>query len=404
MTRQHRSHSIDSMLTGFLLVLGIVMNAMGLQIGIPEAPKGLPLTVKNFAGLSTDVCIDTLESPKGLPVYASPRYSVAMRGSHIVVGQPDSNLVSVYRRDANGNWSRIARFGPPRDSDIDRVGAGFGREVALSDNKILIAASYSTAKPGPLDGIDWYRGPYNDYLTGGIFSTPLDAPGVVETISVSGTDKLVGYSLAANSNSFAFGFLNKLLNAEPKRSVLLRQGSALRRFEAPPGDLADGFGHALALSEDKFIVGSPVSVNAGAGLLYLLDDNAEPIRIEGAPGATSAAATSVAVGRGWAAVASSEGIGQLRTTVHIENSGTFELPYGGTLSGSDNILTVTQPGTPDRERQSKLYLVHPLEDHKRDPTLTVQKVLAAYILADTLTLIKESTEGARVCVSHISTL
>ena len=60
---------------------------------------------------------------------------------YLAVGDYDANRVIIYTRDNSGQWIRTNQILPPKNSIPNRVGFGFGVELQLSENFLIVTAS-----------------------------------------------------------------------------------------------------------------------------------------------------------------------------------------------------------------------------------------------------------------------
>ena len=66
--------------------------------------------------------------------------SLAVDEDYLAVGDPEANRVVIYTRKTDGNWQRIREIYPPKPSLAKKRGYGFGSELALNNNVLVIRA------------------------------------------------------------------------------------------------------------------------------------------------------------------------------------------------------------------------------------------------------------------------
>ncbi|MEL6463075.1 MAG: hypothetical protein AAFQ91_33480, partial [Cyanobacteria bacterium J06621_15] len=67
-------------------------------------------------------------------------YSLAVSHDYLAVGDPGANRVVIYNRQADGNWLRSYEIYPPKRLFGKSRGYGFGYDLALKDNVLMIHA------------------------------------------------------------------------------------------------------------------------------------------------------------------------------------------------------------------------------------------------------------------------
>ena len=66
--------------------------------------------------------------------------SVAINDKYLAVGDPNANRVVVYENDLSDQWQRHREIYPPEDSIPYKVGNGFGRNLSLDKNGLIVNA------------------------------------------------------------------------------------------------------------------------------------------------------------------------------------------------------------------------------------------------------------------------
>ncbi len=67
-------------------------------------------------------------------------FSVAINNKYLAVGDPTANHVAIYIRDSQGKWFRSKEIVSPVDSIPDKIGRGFGRDLQLDEDVLVINA------------------------------------------------------------------------------------------------------------------------------------------------------------------------------------------------------------------------------------------------------------------------
>ena len=63
-----------------------------------------------------------------------------MSDNYLAVGDPDANRVVIYSRTEFAQWIRTNEIIPPIDSTTYRIGSGFGYDLALDQDTLVIGA------------------------------------------------------------------------------------------------------------------------------------------------------------------------------------------------------------------------------------------------------------------------
>ena len=66
--------------------------------------------------------------------------AIAINQKYLAVGDYDANRVIIYTRNNSGQWIRSKQVLPPKNSLPDNVGSGFGEQVQLEGNFLLVTA------------------------------------------------------------------------------------------------------------------------------------------------------------------------------------------------------------------------------------------------------------------------
>jgi|GEM_PF-1154847 len=118
-------------------------------------------------------------------------FSTAINNEHLVIGDPKANRVIVYNRDEDKKWLRSTEILPPKDSLAEQVGSGFGGNLALDGNTLVILAETEN--------------PSSDYsLFRAVYRTFLDQKNLVERIDVDRKDLIIGNRIAADNGKIVF--------------------------------------------------------------------------------------------------------------------------------------------------------------------------------------------------------
>ncbi|MEO0834408.1 MAG: hypothetical protein AAFY16_00105 [Cyanobacteria bacterium J06642_3] len=71
--------------------------------------------------------------------------AIAINQKYLAVGDYEINRVIIYTRDNSGQWVRSKQVLPPKNSLPDEIDLGFGKEVQLEGDFLLIS-THTTKK------------------------------------------------------------------------------------------------------------------------------------------------------------------------------------------------------------------------------------------------------------------
>lgn len=225
--------------------------------------------------------------------------ALAVDGETMVVGAPDASAIYVFMRGDDGAWTESQK--------ISHDAASFGRSVAVHDHMIVVGAT---------DGAHGYhRSDSGNWVSVGALTASADVAdsGYGSTVSVEGTQALVGASAANGRAGEAYTFLfedgswvetgalpmpGRSDGASFGASVLLHHGNALvgapgyesqigavgmyawdsdtrswsftRRLAPPMATGNEGFGASIAYSEHSFYIGAPTT-NRAEGAVHVFE-------------------------------------------------------------------------------------------------------------------------------------
>lgn len=248
----------------FGYAVGVSTNRVA--VGAPEQ-SGLQGAVYIFDIIGNELAKIKASDPLDFDSFGT---SVAVSDDRIVVGAPyrqinGENVGVAYIFDINGN--EIAKL----ESDITNQGLYFGRNVAVSDNYVLVAA------PNDSDGI----GAVYIYTINGVFVNKLTSPDGKVGDSF-GTGIAINESLVSPSRILV-GAYNEGSVASNAGAVYIYdlQGNLIQKITAYDADQDDRFGMAVAVSDSRIVVGSVYedkdSANLNSGAVYIYDLQGNPI-------------------------------------------------------------------------------------------------------------------------------
>lgn len=189
--------------------------------------------------------------------------AAAIAGRDVLVGQPSNlyapGLVYVYRAGAEGRWTEAARLAAPDSAMND----GFGRQLAVDGNTLLIAQSPGDSAAGAGAVHVYTRAQSGAWRRVGRFTAPdaRFADRFARALALRGGVAAVGAPGADSGRGAVYLFR--------RAGDTWHQETVLRPRNAAPGT---GFGAALSLAGDRLLVGAEqADSNAGAVWIFRRD-------------------------------------------------------------------------------------------------------------------------------------
>jgi WD40 repeat protein len=193
-------------------------------------------------------------NPKYSPYFGT---SLSIDGSMAVVGEPlfeeHTGLVRCYDLAGPSPTVPFNIFNPVPFDDVL-----FGYSVSISGTRVAVGAYGSpgfTTAPGRIDVFDLASPTPDEPIAR--FYNPLGGGPFGGLVAMSGTRIVAGISPGSNSGMV---YLYDLTAAIPDQPVLTLQ--------TPTQSPDDSFGHAVAISGTRFIIGAPTSTSAGSAYVY----------------------------------------------------------------------------------------------------------------------------------------
>ncbi|MBE9046211.1 hypothetical protein IQ255_17665 [Pleurocapsales cyanobacterium LEGE 10410] len=267
-----------------------------------------------------------LSSEPGYSAYFG--FSVAINERYLAVGDFNANRVSIYTRDNSDQWTKSRYISPPTNSVPHRVGRGFGRNLQLDDDILLIGAStrQSTKDVANLEEFQFVDESSATFV--GQYLAKLSSEAEIQTLdfSIDTTPEFVKFTI--------------LLEGEVKQITL-------------PDNGEEEFGYSTAHHQNLFLVGSPNKDTGGGAWLFELDKpEKKPLKLS-LP--NTYLGTKVAVSEEFIAVGFDGDYLDIdydtnllkKTLIRSINSGVISvIDEVGILSLSKNILAVMRPELP----------------------------------------------------------
>ena len=305
-----------------------VISLVSLILGIILLPK---MSMSN----QNRIC---LPSEPGYSAYFG--FSVAINERYLAVGDFNANRVSIYTCDDSNQWTKSRYILPPTNSVPHRVGRGFGQNLKLDDDILLIGAA---TRQSTTDVVNLEEFQFVD-----------------ESLAT-----FVGQYLAKLSSKAEIQTLDFSLDTEPgfAKFTILSEGKVKQIVLPDNGE--EEFSYSTAHYQNLFLVGSPNKDTGGGAWLFELDKpEKKPLKIS-LP--NTYLGTTVAVSEEFIAVGFNADYLDaernqnllVKTLIRSVDSGaTSVIDEVGILSLSRNILAIMRPELRSRGLPALLKVFH----------------------------------------------
>lgn len=197
-------------------------------------------------------------------------FSLAMSDDYLAVGDPEANRVVIYSRKESHRWVRTKEIVPPTDSTTHRIGSGFGYDLALDEDTLVIGA-YSQ-KQDVENAEDFQLNEPIVSTSGAVYQTNLGRDSIVKRLDDFKQGEIVGNVVAAGGGVVAFTS-SKIEPEQPynaiNKIVVLVEGQ--RKFLPSPTDNRSWFDADIAI-HDKMLLAGSIAEGRDKAWLFNLDD------------------------------------------------------------------------------------------------------------------------------------
>ena len=284
--------------------------------------------------------------------------ALAIDGKYLAIGDPEANRVVLYYQQAYGEWSRAQEIYPPPGSPTATVGSGFGYDLSLGGNVLVIGAYAEKRKPLSKEGFQWTN-QLGVSFSGGVYTVAINESATVQRIDASAEGEISGFSVAVDKDKVAFGVRKENQRGQWIGEVRLLANGRLERITSPAGGSAQNFfGMDIALNQHQLLVAAPFD-GMGAAWLFNLNVPSHSPRRLAVPGARIG--SSVAMSDQFVVVGTRRGLssaGPLPKTLVMEltDGSTTTIDGVGTLALADHLLARAHPTSADNEQRARLEL------------------------------------------------
>ena len=334
----------------------------------------------------------------------------AINDKYLAVGDPEANRVVIYTRDAKGKWLRSREILPPKGSEAEAIGFGFGYDVALDGSTLVIGVYGSKYKPNNPEDIT-YKDSDGVWLNAfEVYKTTLDNVAEIKRIDIDSEEEIPSGLVLADNGKIVYSTLS--LQKDVKSKVYLYEDGNIKNTFVSPTDTKHLVGRtasasSIALKNDFLIVDSPGEEPRGAAWLFSLKaPSAKPRKLT-IPNQGSREA--VAISEHFAAVgvrnpfffSSNETL-----VVSMEDGSTNLVEGVGKLSSDGNILAMMLPYVSrGGYTQESLLRVYDLTNINAPRLIAKQGgINNAYVQNNFLTTIKKNYSEAKtkICIEQIT--
>lgn len=335
--------------------------------------------------ISNIVCI----APESDDCFDSFGASVVINNKYLAIGDFLSNRVVIYTRDNSGQWNRSRTILPPKDSVPDQFGIGFGKNLQLDGNFLIVSVSV-------FQELKYVTNPEDFQEI--IKSTCYFRERYLVNLDCETEVKPIGLAIEKNPGLITFNLLSE---GEIKKVTLSDRGEK-------------GFGASFAYCQNMLLVGSPSYEEETGAWLYDLD------RLEREPEKLASpnvlVGGTVALNEKFAAVSvigDHSGVFRIypqymlnksqKTLIKAIDNGSTNVFNGiGELSLSGNILARMRPLAPHVNQCGLLEVFRLDENATPNFILRQEPVVNAFVQnCFLITVTDDHKSGFEVCVSSI---
>lgn len=174
--------------------------------------------------------------------------AIAINQKYLAVGDYDANRVIIYTRDNSGQWIRSKQVLPPKNSLPSQVGSGFGEQVQLEGDFLIVTALVMQQVKDVTNPEEFTR------ISGGSYI--FNERYLVNLEDLETEPKAVGMPMQKSEGMVTFNLFN--------------QGK-MTKFTLPDRGEAQ-FGASFAHHKNLLLVGSPSATEERGAWFYNLDE------------------------------------------------------------------------------------------------------------------------------------
>lgn len=326
--------------------------------------------------------------------------AIAANEKYIVVGDPKANHVVVYEKQGSGDWSRVREILPPTDSMTAQVGSGFGYDLALHHNSLIIGAYTEKHKPESQAGFQWTN-QLGVAFSGGVYQVSLVNRSNIRRIDTVAAGEITGFSVAADDNLIAFGTKQEVESGiwHGKVEIL---GGETSQITPPTASAAQSFAIDIDLKNHLLLVGAPFDETGAAWLFNLRSPADAPQRLarpDTHVGSTVALSEKFAIAS--ARVSGTYASTAPQTLIFDLQTNTLQVLAGfGEVAIAQDWFVRTHHGSPDGALPAQLDLFDLSGEEKPDLVNRQQGYVKAHVYQDLLITVQNQTSGPQLCIQQ----
>jgi hypothetical protein len=356
--------------------------------------------------------------------------TLAVNDKYLAVGDlgKQANRVVIYRRDKNDKWIRTREILPPKDSTAYKVGSGFGHQLAL-DGDVLVVSAFTVIDPQNNEVTnpkDFQESNIYYSTSTALYQTQLDRETEVKLINLP--DVPTKGAISPGSVVTENGKIGFILSQEEQPGKRINQVYVVSNGKAhalPNGKLeyifpskvsrASIYGSDIALKNNLLLVSIDQSSERGGVWLFDLNSpqsNPQKLTI---PNATPPLSNSVAISERFVAVGNfplsidSDLSDPFETTLirNIATGSTKVIDEAGGLSLDGNILARIRSIGEDLANNEGREISRLLEVFRLDDDATphlIQKrgdVERAFLQNRLLITVQKTNSGKKICTEKV---
>lgn len=335
-------------------------------------------------------------------------FSLAMSDNYLAVGDLNANRVVIYSKNKYHRWVRTKEILPPTESTTHRIGSGFGYDLALDEDKLVIGA-YSQ-KQDVENAEDFQLNEPIVSTSGAVYQTNLGRDSIVKRLDDFKQGEIVGNVVAAKGGVVAFTS-SKIEPEQPynaiNKIVVLVEGQ--RKFLPSPTDNRSWFGADIAI-HDKMLLAGSIAQGRDKAWLFDLDARESLVPHPIQTSAEDLIGNSVALSKEFIVVSDKSGSGYSdivgaspKTLIERINTDNRTIIDGHAEVSLDNkILSRLRFGRVYYREANSLELFYLDDNAKPRRILKRKNVEKALVKNSLLTTVQEKSGKALLCIETIS--
>ena len=181
--------------------------------------------------------------------------AIAINEKYLAVGDPDANHVVVYIHNNNGEWIRSKIIEPPKDSPAYKIGSGFGFDLAL-DNNVLVISALAIKQMNKVSNTEDFQYKDGKTLTSiTIYKAIIASNLKIEYIDLNSQGLTPSFFVTADKNKIAFITSKEKKFSKLRTQVNLMSDENVRYLLPSKNKLVYKFAGDIAIKNNLLLVG-----------------------------------------------------------------------------------------------------------------------------------------------------